>query len=112
MSLCNLGNGYVVLDWMTSRLGLSNAETVVYACLYDASMGGERPAVFTPVEAATLCGITPGTVRETVKKLNRLGFFRSVKKTNRKWMVEIDTEVLKRNHIDTGRKSNGQIYGR
>ena len=76
----NLGNGYTVMDWMTSRLGLSHAETQVYACLLDASMGGTRHAIFSTKELSKATGLSPLTARKTISTLNELGFIRITQK--------------------------------
>lgn len=96
----NIGNGYIVFDWMTRRLGLSPSATHVYACLYDASGHGTRNAIFSPYEIATICGLSDWTARKSVRQLDEMGFIHIVEKRHGRWVATIDTEVLERNHIE------------
>ena len=95
----NLANGFTVMDWMSKRLRLTSAQTAIYACVYDASLGGTRPAVFTTTEIATLCKVTPHTVRETLKILEEENLIKNSQYRKPGWSVEINTDTLREYHL-------------
>lgn len=95
----NLANGFTVMDWMSKRLGLTSAQTAIYACVYDASLGGTRPAVFTTTEIATLCNISGHTVRKALKVLEDEGLVRNQSRQGYMRTLEINTDTLREYHL-------------
>ena len=98
----NLSNGFTVMDWMNTRLGLTPIQTSIFACLYDASMHGKRPALFSTVELATLCNVGDWCILQNVRLLQDIGLLKNRKRIGRGWSVEIDTDTLR--HYGLGDK--------
>lgn len=95
----NLANGFTVMDWMSKRLGLTSAQTVIYACLYDASMHGKRPVIFSTSEIGTLCNISCDTVRRALTALEREKLICNQSREGYMRTLEIDTDTLRRYHL-------------
>lgn len=95
----NIGNGYIVFDWMVKRLGLTRSETLVYAVLFDAAGGGKRPAVFRLQDIGDMTKLSASTITKALQVLSDEGLIYQVSHDQPFYRYAICKSILKDNHI-------------
>ena len=95
----NIGNGYIVFDWMVKRLGLTRSETQVYAVLFDASGSGKRPAVFRIRDIVEMTKISASTVWKSLRTLSQEGLIYQIDYNRPFYRYKINRGILENNHI-------------